>query len=169
MLACLDRPDVGRVEVDGVEVGRLGRRARRRVRRRSIGYVFQQPVDNLLADLDADEHVAFAARLRGVPDPGPAPLEMVGLDHRRHHRPAQLSGGEQQRLAVAVAMVGEPALVVADEPTAELDRPTAAALVDDLLALRDRGVTFVLSSHDPTIVQVADVVVRLRFGRRDDW
>ena len=165
LLACLDRPDHGTVEVGGVMVSSLGARARRRLRRRLIGYVFQQPAHNLLPYLTAGEHVAMAARLRGATDDTDALLGMVGLADRRGHRTAQLSGGEQQRLAFAVAVAGNPPIVVADEPTAELDHDTGARLIEDMLRLRDRGVSLVVSSHDPDVVAVADRAVRIEFGR----
>lgn len=93
-------------------------------------------------------------------------LELLGLGHRLHHRPAQLSGGEQQRLAVAAAVSGNPSLVVLDEPTAELDRSSAETLLGHMIELRSRGGTFVISSHDPAVADVADEVVRLRRGSR---
>jgi ABC-type lipoprotein export system ATPase subunit len=164
LLACLDRPDSGTVEVGGVIVSSLGARARRRLRRRLIGYVFQQPAHNLLPYLEASEHVAMAARLRGQRDDTDELLDMVGLADRRDHKPAQLSGGEQQRLAFAVAVAGNPPIVVADEPTAELDHATGARLIEDMLRLRDRGTSLVVSSHDPEVTAVADRTVRIDFG-----
>ena len=91
-------------------------------------------------------------------------LPALGLDHRRRHNPAQRSGGEQQRLAFAAAVVGGPSLVVADEPTAELDRAAGARLLEAVRALRATGTSFVVSSHDPTVAAAADSVLRLRDG-----
>lgn len=166
ILALMDRPDAGEVRIGDVEVGGLRQRARRRLRRRRIGYVFQNPADNLLPYLTVADHVATAARLRGQRRAvdGHELLTALGLDHRLDHRPAQLSGGEQQRLAFAVAAVGRPALILADEPTAELDVESGRRLLQAVLDLRDLGVTVVVTSHDPNVMGVADHQVRLDHG-----
>lgn len=165
ILACVDRPTAGSVTVGGVEVAGLGARARRRIRRRLVGLVFQDPADNLLAYLTVREHLELAARLRRIPDRQDWLLDALELAHRAGHRPPELSGGEQQRLAFAAAVVGGPALVVADEPTAELDHAAANRLLDALARLRDAGTSFVVSSHDPTVMDRADHLVRLDRGR----
>jgi putative ABC transport system ATP-binding protein len=111
------------------------------------------------------EHVALAARLRGAgEDAGAELLELLGLAGRRRHLPHQLSGGEQQRLAFARAVVGNPPLVVADEPTAELDRASGAALLEAVAALADRGTGLVLATHDPAVVRLAERTLFLRHG-----
>jgi putative ABC transport system ATP-binding protein len=179
ILAAIDLPDGGEVVIDGLEVTELGTRARRRLRRSSIGYVFADPGHNLLPYLDAAEHIELALRMRGVDvrkngyTDGSGErhdtteiLELLGLGHRMRHRPAQLSGGEQQRLAVAAAVSGAPSLLVLDEPTAELDRSSAETLLRHIVGLRGAGRTFVISSHDPAVAEVADEVVELRRGRR---
>jgi putative ABC transport system ATP-binding protein len=179
ILAGIDLPDSGEVEIDGSEVTELGSRARRHLRRSAIGYVFADPGHNLLPYLDATEHVELALRMRGVRvrkkgyTDGSGDyrsitevLELLGLGHRVHHRPAQLSGGEQQRLAVAAAISGAPTLLILDEPTAELDRSSAETLLHHITELRDSGSTFVISSHDPAVAEVADEVAELRKGRR---
>jgi len=169
ILAAIDLPDGGSVEVGGTALGNLGARARRRLRRKRIGYVCADPQHNLLAYLDAEEHIELAVRMRGVKQPRSTHkeiLEILGLGHRLHHRPAQLSGGEQQRLSVAAAVSGRPALVVLDEPTAELDRSSAETLLEQIAVLRSRGSTFVISSHDPSVAEMADEVVRLTRGSR---
>jgi ABC-type lipoprotein export system ATPase subunit len=167
LLACVDRPDTGRVEVGGRDVSRLGARTRRRLRRREVGYLFQNPADNLLDYLTVAEHVAFAARLRGRGSAGDAArlIDVLGLSERRDNRPRQLSGGEQQRLAIATAVIGRPAVVIADEPTAELDHASADRVLQAMLALRDEGVGFVVASHDPLVVDRVDAVVHLHHGR----
>jgi len=169
------------VWVGGVDVAALGARGRRRVRRRQVGYVFQQPGDNLLPYLTAREQLELAARLRGREGFGegggpPSPMDRsrpgeadrllaaLGLEHRAGHRPGQLSGGEQQRLAFAAAVIGGPALVVADEPTAELDSEAGERLMQAVLGLREQGTSLVLSSHDPVVTGAVDGILRLHDG-----
>jgi putative ABC transport system ATP-binding protein len=165
ILGCVERPDAGTVTLRGREVGGLGARARRRLRRTGIAYVFQQPAENLLPYLTAAEHVELAVQLRGRSAPGDGELlDRLGLAHRRDAFPPALSGGEQQRLAFAAAVAGGPALVVADEPTAELERASGRRLLDAVRELRAAGTSFVLSSHDPQVAAAADTVIRLRDG-----
>jgi putative ABC transport system ATP-binding protein len=166
ILAGVDRPTAGSVQVGGVDVAALGAKGRRRVRRRLVGYVFQQPGANLLPYLTARGQLELAARLRGRERPGEAErlLALLGLEHRADHHPEQLSGGEQQRLAFAAAVVGGPALVVADEPTAELDSEAGQRLMLAVLGLRDQATSLVVSSHDPVVTGAADGLVNLRDG-----
>ena len=168
ILACVDRPTAGSVRVGGVDVAALGARGRRRVRRQLVGYVFQQPGDNLLPYLTTTEQLELAAQLRGrregVGEQVERLLAALGLEHRAGHRPEQLSGGEQQRLAFAAAVIGGPALVVADEPTAELDTEAGERLMRAVLGLRDQGTSLVLSSHDPVVTGAVDGIVRLHDG-----
>jgi len=166
ILACVDRPTAGSVRVGGVDVAAMGARGRRRVRRELVGYVFQQPGDNLLPYLTAREQLELAARLRGRVGSGEGErlLAVLGLALRAEHRPEQLSGGEQQRLAFAAAVVGGPALVVADEPTAELDSEAGERLMQAVLALREAGTSLVVASHDPVVTGAADTIVRLHDG-----
>ena len=171
LLACLDSPDTGQVLVAGQRVDRLRPRARRRLRRRQVAYLFQRPGENLLPYLDALGQVRLAAQLRGAPIPDADLLDLLGrlgLRERAGHVPGQLSGGEQQRLAVACAVVGDPALVVADEPTAELDTAAAERVLDAMEDLTSAGVGFVVSSHDPRVMAIADGFVRLDHGRLVD-
>jgi putative ABC transport system ATP-binding protein len=163
ILACVDRPTAGSVRVGGADVAALAARGRRRVRRELIGYVFQQPSDNLLPYLTAREQLELAARLRGrarPEEPGRL-LATLGLEHRAGHRPEQLSGGEQQRLAFAAAVIGGPALVVA----AELDTEAGERLMQAVLGLRAQGVSLVVSSHDPVVTGAVDGIVRLHDGQ----
>ena len=168
ILACVDRPTAGSVRIGGADVAALGARGRRRVRRRLVGYVFQQPGDNLLPYLTAREQLELAAQLRGpdhqVGEEVERMLAALGLEQRAGHRPEQLSGGEQQRLAFAAAVIGGPALVVADEPTAELDTESGERLMRAVVGLRDQGTSLVLSSHDPVVTGAVDKIVRLHDG-----
>lgn len=168
ILACIDRPSAGSVRIGGREVADVGVRRRRALRRTAVGYVFQNPADNLVEYLRAAEQVRLAARLRGVrPEPEEIDrlLELLGLTGRADHLPVQLSGGEQQRLSFACAVIGRPAIVVADEPTAELDSASADRVLQAVHDLRDEGVAFLLSSHDPRVVESADHLLRLEHGR----
>jgi putative ABC transport system ATP-binding protein len=171
LLACIDSPDTGEVLIAGQRVDRLRPRARRRLRQRQVAYLFQRPGENLLPYLDAVAQVRLAASLRGAPvgvDEAVDLLDRLGLRDRADHLPGQLSGGEQQRLAVACGVVGDPALVVADEPTAELDTAAAERVLTAMEDLAASGVGFVLSSHDPRVMAIADGFVRLDHGRLVD-
>jgi putative ABC transport system ATP-binding protein len=167
VLAGHDRPTSGTVVVAGHVISRMSTRGRRRVRRRHIGFVFQRPAANLFTYLDVDEHLRVAARLRGAYDPAEAGelLDALGLGDRRDHRPAQLSGGEQQRLAFAMAAIGGPPVLLADEPTAELDHEAGARLLDAVGRLAARGTCVVFATHDPQAQERSDHVVALDHGR----
>jgi len=168
LLACLDRPDEGRIDIDGTNVARLSRGGRVRMRRRRLGFMFQSPPDNLLGYLTVREHLELGARLRGLRRRDAqidALLTRLGLADRAHHRPLQLSGGEQQRVAIAFAAVGPPALIVADEPTGQLDHATVDSVLDALAALAETGVAVVAATHDPAVARRADRVVTMRDGR----
>jgi ABC-type lipoprotein export system ATPase subunit len=168
LLACLDRPDGGAVLLDGAPVHELQGRWRRELRRRRIAFLESEPVHNLLDALDAAGNVRAAARWRGGPhvavDPTSA-LAAVGLAGRDAARITDLSGGEQQRLALAVATAGFPSVVVADEPTASLDRSTVGSVVEALARQAARGAAIVVATHDPVLVEAATEVVRLDRGR----
>jgi putative ABC transport system ATP-binding protein len=169
ILAAQDRPTAGRAEVAGQPLTGLSARRLRRLRRRHIGYVFPRPAQNLLPSLTGREHLARAAAFRGLPRreaaaQGAELLDLLGLADRAEHLPGQLSGGEQQRLAFAQAVVGRPALVVADEPTSELDTATTADLLSAVRALTRTGTTVVLATHDPLAAGLADRVIHLRSG-----
>ena len=164
----LDQPDEGAVVLEGRDLADLSRSALARLRLERIGFVFQ--AYNLVPVLTAEENAEFILLLRGVArDERRARvrtiLAEVGLDGLETRRPSQLSGGQQQRVAVARAIVGRPALVLADEPTANLDSEAAKKLLDLMARLnRDHGTTFVFSTHDPRVIARARRVVRLRDG-----
>jgi len=166
ILACIDRPTAGQVRIGDVEVAGLSAGKRRKVRRSSLGYVFQRPSDNLIPYLTAAEHLETAARLRGGERREEARelLETLGLAARAAHTPEQLSGGEQQRLALASAVIGGPSLVLADEPTAELDSRSGTHLMGLMTELAARGISFVVATHDPVVMGAADRILHLRHG-----
>jgi putative ABC transport system ATP-binding protein len=166
ILAGLDGATAGTVAISDTNLSGLNARALRRVRRELTGFVFQRPSDNLIPHLTVRQHVAQAARLRKKKDEAEIDplLERLGLGGRADHKPSQLSGGEQQRVAFAQAVVGSPSLVLADEPTSELDRRSAEALLETVHSLVDLGVSFVVSTHDPLVVRKADRTLHLRHG-----
>jgi len=167
LIAGLDQPTAGRIEVAGVDITGLDEDALARFRRDHVGYVFQS--FHLLPTLTAQENVAVPLELTG--EAGAAAraatlLAEVGLTERAHHYPVQLSGGEQQRVAVARAMARRPALLLADEPTGNLDSATGKQIIELLVGLNRRlGSTLVLVTHDTALAAHADRVVTLRDGR----
>jgi putative ABC transport system ATP-binding protein len=167
LLAGLDAPTAGSITVAGTEITALGEAALARFRRDTIGYVFQS--FHLIPTLTAAENVAVPLELAGAVTPlarATALLAAVGLEERGHHYPAQLSGGEQQRVAIARAIALRPPLILADEPTGNLDSATGSAIIDLLLALqREHAATLVLVTHDPALADRADRVIGLRDGR----
>lgn len=168
LLAGVDRPDAGRITIQGTEVGGLSRARRVRLRRTRLGFLYQDPADNLLEYLTVREHLALGAALRGLGSRDPQPAELLarlGLTDRADHRPHQLSGGEQQRTAIGFAAVGPPVLLAADEPTGQLDHTTAAEVLAALRVLAGTGAAVVAATHDPAIARQADQVVQLRDGR----
>ncbi len=171
LLACVDRPDDGSIEIAGKQVGRLSRSGRVRLRRRQLGFVFQAPGDNLLDYLTIRQHLNLAAQLRRMPrrKAGIEPLlERLGLTGRADHLPKELSGGEQQRAAIAFAAVGPPALLVADEPTGQLDHSIVDSVLDAFVALAATGVAVVAATHDPAVARRADRVIQMRDGRIEE-
>lgn len=163
MLGARDRPSAGRLHVLGSDVGEASTRELRALRRKRIGFVPQRSSAAVFPHLRAADQLSQVASWRGSGDPAEA-LASVGLAPRAGHRPDALSGGEQQRLAVALALVGRPALVVADEPTAELDHANADLVMDALLATAAAGSAVVISSHDDRVTHRADRLLRLRHG-----
>jgi len=169
LIAGLDAPTSGSIKLAGQELVGLGEDALARLRGRTLGFVFQS--FHLLPTLTAEENVAVPLELRGEHDArgrARALLATVGLADRGHHLPAQLSGGEQQRVALARAFVAEPPILLADEPTGNLDSATGERVLALLADLRARaGTTMVLVTHDPGLAARADRVVTLRDGRVD--
>jgi putative ABC transport system ATP-binding protein len=168
LVGALDVPTAGDLRVLGHQIAALSRRERADLRLRSIGFVFQ--AYNLVPVLTALENVAFVLELQGVGhqrrDRARAVLQELGLADLADRRPSELSGGQQQRVAVARAIAARPALVLADEPTANLDGENAEILMHMMRDLRDRhGMTFIFSTHDPRVVAHAVRVVTLVDGR----
>ncbi|MGE5742861.1 MAG: ABC transporter ATP-binding protein [Gemmatimonadota bacterium] len=171
LLAGLDRPTRGTIRLDGEDLGALSEDARARMRVEKVGFVFQ--TFQLMPTLTALENVLVPIELRGrAAGNGRAAeararllLERVGLGDRMDHYPAQLSGGEQQRVGLARAFAAEPRLLLADEPTGSLDAETGHAVIDLLVALnRDAGTTLVLVTHDPALAARARRVIRISAG-----
>jgi putative ABC transport system ATP-binding protein len=173
MLGCLDKPSTGRYLLEGTDVARLDKRQLAAVRNGKLGFVFQG--FNLLSRTTALEnvelptlyaHMEKSARLERAKEV----LEMVGLGGRLDHFPSQLSGGQQQRVAIARALVNRPAILLADEPTGNLDSRTSVEIMQIFQELNDRGLTIVLVTHEPDVAQFAKRIVVFRDGkiRHDD-
>ncbi|WP_103122961.1 ABC transporter ATP-binding protein [Methylopila sp. Yamaguchi] len=169
-LAGLERPDGGTVSILGQDLGALDEDGLARFRGRNVGVVFQS--FHLIPTMTALENVAVPLELAGVNDAierAKAELAAVGLGHRLDHHPAELSGGEQQRVALARALSSRPELLVADEPTGNLDETTGRQIADLLFAkTAERGATLVLVTHDPALAARCGRTVRLRSGRIED-
>lgn len=167
LLAGLDTPSTGRVLVDGVNITALGEEGLARLRGEKIGIVFQ--FFHLIPSLTAMENVLVPMELAGLADArtrAAALLHDVGLTGRGHHYPSQLSGGEQQRVAIARALANDPPILLADEPTGNLDSGTGHQVIDLLLSVnRKQGRTLVLVTHDRELAVLADEVIALRDGR----
>ena len=170
VLAGLERAQNGSVTVEGTRLDRLGEDALARFRGRRIGIVFQS--FHLIPTMTALENVAVPLELAGAADPhgrAKRELDAVGLGERLRHYPAQLSGGEQQRVALARALAPDPSILVADEPTGNLDESTGGSIADLMFATRaTRGATLVLVTHDADLAARCDRQVRLRSGRVED-
>ncbi len=167
LIAGLDSPSTGQISIDGTDITSLGEDALARLRGKRIGFVFQ--FFHLLPSLTALENVLIPMEIAGVSGArtrAAALLAEVGLSERGHHYPSQLSGGEQQRVAIARALANDPPLLLADEPTGNLDSTTGRHVIELLLEInRSRGTTLVLVTHDPELAAVADASIALKDGR----
>ncbi len=169
MIGCLDKPTAGSVTISGTEVTGLSRGAAAEYRLDNIGFVFQ--AYNLVPVLTAYENAEFVLMLQGVPKAERQKLvmpllERVGLLDEAKRKPHELSGGQQQRVAVVRALAGKPSIVLADEPTANLDAKTSAGLLDLMLELnQEQGVTFLFSSHDHIVIERVRRVIEMESGR----
>ena len=167
ILGCLDRPTAGRYELDGRAVESLDDDELSRVRGQKIGFVFQ--AFNLISELSITENVEIPLLYQGIPsnerrDRAIKSLSLVGLENRLHHRPRELSGGQQQRAAIARALVGRPAILMADEPTGNLDSATGQAILEVFEELHAKGLTLIMVTHDDRIASRCQRVVRLKDG-----
>jgi putative ABC transport system ATP-binding protein len=167
LLAGLDAPSTGEILIDGIDITKLSEDALARLRGEKIGFVFQ--FFHLVPSLTAFENILVPMEIagrRGAVDRARLLLEEVGLSDRGHHYPSQLSGGEQQRVAIARALANDPSIVLADEPTGNLDSTTGRHIMDLLLAVRrSRNSTLVLVTHDVGLASLADSRLSLRDGR----
>ena len=165
LLSCLDRPTSGTVTIDGADVTRLAPNQLAQFRREKVGLVFQQ--FHLIPYLTAQENVMLAQYFHSMPDADEArqALEQVGLGERAYHLPSQLSGGEQQRVCIARALINQPRIILADEPTGNLDEANEEIVLDLFRQMHARGHTIMLVTHDATVGALADRVVRLEHGR----
>ena len=172
LIGLLDEPTSGRVLLAGEDMTNADAESRAIARNRIIGFVFQS--FNLLPRLDALDNVALPLLYRGIPQPQArqaalTQLERVGLSNRSHHRPADMSGGQRQLVAIARALVGEPSLLLADEPTGNLDSQTAQDIIGLLLSLnRERGTTLVVVTHDTGIADRMARCIQVRDGRIEE-
>jgi lipoprotein-releasing system ATP-binding protein len=179
VLGLLDEPDAGMVQLEGIRIDDRPDRKREEMRNRTFGFIFQ--FYHLLPELSALENVmtplmirhglwSYMSRRRKLRAEATALLERVGLGHRLDHLPTELSGGEMQRAAIARALAGGPEILLADEPTGNLDAATGQGVLELLRDLnRDRDLTMILVTHDTQIAQQADRTVRLAEGRIEDW
>jgi len=173
LLGCLDKPTSGRYSLDGIDVSKLEKKDLAAIRNRKLGFVFQG--FNLLSRTTALENVELPTLYAKLPKEeriarAKKALEMVGLGDRMEHYPSQLSGGQQQRVAIARALVNQPSILLADEPTGNLDSRTAVEIMQIFQELNDQGLTIVLVTHEPDVAQFAKRMIVFRDGkiRRDD-
>jgi putative ABC transport system ATP-binding protein len=167
LLGCLDRPSSGKLLLDGEDISKFNEKALSRIRNQKIGFVFQS--FNLLNDMNAVENVSLPLFYSRLPKPQRlkktiAALEKVGLGNRLNHKPLELSGGQQQRVSVARALVNDPVLLLADEPTGALDTKTSYEIMHLFKELNDLGATIVIITHEPDIARCTKRIIWLRDG-----
>jgi len=171
MIGCLDVPTSGEYRLDGMEVSGLTDDQLAFIRNHKIGFVFQG--FNLIQKLNALENVELPLIYQGIPtkeryERSVEALKLVGLEDRIHHRPSELSGGQQQRVAIARALVGNPQIILADEPTGNLDSKSGKDIMNMLKELHKKGSTIVLITHDNDIAMMAERIVRIQDGKIND-
>lgn len=165
MIGCLDVPTSGKVIIDGHDVASFGKDELAALRRETVGFIFQQ--FHLVPYLSALENVMLAQYFHSMADAREAAeaLEAVGLGERIHHKPSQLSGGEQQRVCIARALINHPSILLADEPTGNLDQENEEIVLELLRRCHEQGQTIVLVTHNPEIAGLGDSVKTLSYGR----
>jgi putative ABC transport system ATP-binding protein len=168
LIGCLDLPSDGVVQLDGKDITELDEDTLAQIRGKKVGFVFQ--TFNLIPTLTAQENVELPLFFQGVPREkrrarAAELLRKVGLDGRLHHKPAQLSGGERQRVAIARALANDPEIILADEPTGNLDSESGKAILELLAQLHREGKTIILVTHNPEAAAYAQRIVRIRDGR----
>lgn len=164
MIGCLDTPTSGSLLVNGMETTKLSQNERTRFRRENIGLVFQQ--FHMIPHLTALENVMIAQYFHSIEDEAEAKdaLLRVGMQHRLHHLPSQLSGGEQQRVCIARALINQPQIILADEPTGNLDKKNEEAVLEIFKGLHEEGRTVVIVTHNPEIGEMGDKKIEISHG-----
>ncbi len=164
LIGCLDSPTSGSLLVNGIETTKLNQKERTRFRRENIGLVFQQ--FHMIPHLTALENVMVAQYFHSIEDEEEAKkaLLRVGIEHRLHHLPSQLSGGEQQRVCIARALINQPQIILADEPTGNLDKKNEEAILDIFRELHSEGRTIVIVTHNPEIGEMGDKIIQISHG-----
>ncbi len=164
LIGCLDSPTEGSLVVNGIETARLNQNERTRFRRENIGLVFQQ--FHMIPHLTALENVMIAQYFHSIEDEAEAreALTRVGMEHRLNHLPSQLSGGEQQRVCIARALINQPQIILADEPTGNLDKKNEEAVLDIFRELHSAGKTIVIVTHNPEIGEIGDRIIQISHG-----
>jgi putative ABC transport system ATP-binding protein len=168
ILGCLDRPTRGKVVIDGVDVSKLDENGLAKIRREKIGFIFQffYLIPSLTALKNVELPMTFLGSIKNKERKANELLKMVGLEGRINHRPNQLSGGESQRVAIARALANEPQIILADEPTGNLDSKSGKEVMEILVNLnKERGVTLIIVTHDPSIAKHAERVINLKDGK----
>lgn len=165
LIGGLDRPTEGSISVDGLDIARLSQKELTKFRREHVGYVFQQ--FHLVPYLTATENVMLAQYFHSIADEGEArtALGNVGLNHRLDHLPSQLSAGEQQRVCIARALINEPKVLLADEPTGNLDLENERLILEIFKSLNEEGLTIVVVTHNPEIEKLGNRTIRLEHGK----
>lgn len=167
LIGCLDTPSDGKIFIDAVDISTLSERRLSMIRRKKIGFIFQKY--NLLPTLDAIGNVELAMSFAGVDrktrkQRSEKLLKMVELDHRADHKPAEMSGGEQQRVAIARALANNPSIILADEPTGNVDTKGGENIMNILETINNKGETIIVVTHDPSIARRAKRVLRIQDG-----